>query len=290
VKAGKIIKGIRKSIANFVYEGKSFLEICEFIEESSRRERCQPAFPCNIGVNEVAAHYTASPNDKKVVTADSVVKLDFGVHINGHIADTAMTVILNQEYEPMLLAAEEAIDRVSKILSHGTNIKDVSMIIQKTIESYGYKSITNLCGHRVLPYVVHASPSIPNVYSPSISGKLEAGNVYAIEPFVTVKNAAGLVVEGEGGNIYHITKLKRPKDKMSRNFFEKIYRTYKTLPFTTRWFLKGADVETVKRNLGTLLTEKRIEAYPVFFERTRKPVVQAEHSFLITDKETIFLT
>jgi len=176
-----------------------------------------------------------------------------------------------------------------KIVSPGTKLRDVGMVIQRTIEAYGFKPIKNLCGHRIAPYIVHTSPSIPNVVSPLLSGKLEAGNVYAIEPFVTTKDAAALVVEGPCGNIYHLSRIKRPKDKMARKLFKRLYTTYKTLPFTTRWILEKTEDDT-KGSFKRLLTEKRVEGYPLYYEQTGKPVVQAEHSVLLTEKETIVLT
>jgi len=290
VKAGRVIRQVRNSITNLVDEGKTFIEICETIERAIGKKGCEPAFPCNIGVNEVAAHYTASPDDKNVIPANSVVKLDLGAHLEGYIADTSITVILNPEYEPMLLAAKEAVDRAINMIFPGTKIKDVSTIIQRTIESYGYKPITNLCGHRVMPYIIHVSPGIPNVASPFVYGKFESDNVYAIEPFVTTKDAAGIVVEGSWGNIYHLTKLKQPKDKMSKKLFDQIYDTYKTLPFTMRWLLKETNPKEVRRGFEILLREKRVEAYPILYEQTGRPVVQAEHSILLTKKEAITLT
>lgn len=290
VKAGNVIRQVRNSITNLVDEGKTFLEICENIELAIRKKGCEPAFPCNIGVNEVAAHYTASPDDKNVIPANSVVKLDLGAHLKGNIADTAMTVILNPEYEPMLMAAREAVDRAIKIITPGVKIKDVSRIIQRTIESYGYKPIANLCGHRIMPYIIHASPGIPNVASPFVFGKFESDNVYAIEPFVTTKDAAGIVVDGPCGNIYHLTKLKQPKDKMSRKLYDQIYSTYKTLPFTMRWLLEATNPEEVRKRFEILFRERRLGAYPILHEQTGKPVVQTEHTILLNEKETITLT
>jgi len=289
VKAGRTVKEIRSRIVNLVREGRSFLDICEDIEETTREKGCEPAFPCNIGVNEVAAHYTASVDDQNVIPADSVVKLDLGAHVDGYVADSAVTVILNPEYEPMLIAAEEALDRALKIISPGTKIRDVSMTIQRTIAAYGYQPISNLCGHGIKLYIVHASPSIPNVASPFLYGKLESDNVYAIEPFVTTKDAAAVVVDGPCGNIYHLTKLKRPKDENCEKLFDRIYSAYRTLPFTTRWILKETSNEA-SRSLERLLERRHVEAYPVFYERTGKPVVQAEHSILLTEKDVILLT
>jgi len=290
VRAGETIREVRDSIPNLVGEGKSFLDTCESVEGAIREKGCEPAFPCNIGVNEVAAHYTASPEDKNVIPSNCVVKLDLGAHFKGYIADSAITVILNAEYEPMLIAAREALDRALRIISPGTKIKDVSRIAERTIESYGYKPISNLCGHRIMPYVIHASPSIPNVISPFVFGKFDSDNIYAIEPFVTTKDAAGIVVNGPSGNIYRLARTKHPKDKASKMLFNQIYHTHRTLPFTLRWLLKGTSAEWFSKRFKILLRERRLESYPVLYEQSGRPVVQAEHSILLTEKETIILT
>jgi methionyl aminopeptidase len=290
VKAGSVIRQIRNSMTYLVDEGKTFLEICESIEGAIREKGCEPAFPCNIGVNEVAAHYTASPDDKNVIPAGSVVKLDFGARIEGNLVDAATTIILDPEYEPMFIAAREAVDRAVKVIVPGTKIKDVSRIIQRTIESYGYKPVANLTGHRIMPYIVHASPSIPNVASEFAFGKFDSGNVYAIEPFITTVDAAGVVVAGSCGNIYHIAKMKRLKDKESRDLLRSVYDNYKTLPFTLRWLLKETSPEEMRRGFNFLLIEGYVKDYPIFYEQTGRPVVQMEHSILLTDKETITLT
>jgi methionyl aminopeptidase len=290
VKAGKTVKEVRDSIHSFICKGESFLNICERVEEEIEKRGCKPAFPCNIGVNEIAAHYTASHNDNRTVPSNSVIKIDLGAHVNGYIADTATTVVRNSEYESMFVAAEEALDRAVKRISLGTKINDISRVIERTIESYGYKPISNLCGHKTTKYIVHSSPSIPNKSSLFSHGKLEPNNVYAVEPFVTTKDAAGIVVDGPPGNIYHLSKLKRPKNKKTRNLLASLHNKYRTLPFTTRWFFKESNTNDTKENFKILEREKRIESYPVFFEKTSKPVVQAEHSLLLTEKDVIKLT
>jgi methionyl aminopeptidase len=290
IQAGKIIRCVRESIPSIVKEGKTFFEICEHIEGEIRRKGGEPAFPCNIGVNNVAAHYTASPNDTHKIPADSVVKLDLGAHINGHIVDSAITVILDPKDDPMRIAAIEAVDQAIKHIAPGIQIMDVSRIIQRTIESYGYQPIRNLTGHGLKPYLIHTAPSIPNVTSPRVKGRFKANHVYAIEPFVTTPDADGFVIKGSPGNIYHIATLKRPKNKRSRKLLREIYGKYRTLPFTERWLPSQDPSRQTQIDFTALITEKRLKTYPVLYEKTRQVIAQAEHSILLTEHETILLT
>jgi methionyl aminopeptidase len=290
IKAGKIIRSVRESIPSFVKEGTSFSTICEHVEGAIRRKGGEPAFPCNIGVNDVAAHYTASPNDAHAIPAYSVVKVDLGAHINGHIADTAITVTLNPEDDPLRIAATEAVDQAIKHIAPGIQIQEISRIIQRTIESHGYQPIRNLTGHGLKPYLVHTPPSIPNVTSPRVMGRFKANHVYAIEPFVTSPDADGQVINGPPGNIYHITTLKHPKNKRSRKLLREIYATYRTLPFTTRWVSPQDVSSQIHPDFTALIREKRVKAYPVLCEKTGQSIAQTEHSVLLTEHETILLT
>jgi len=103
--AGRIASKVRKEIARVVKEGMRIIEVCEMAEAVIRRLGGKPAFPCNVSVNDVAAHYTSPPGDERRIPRKSVVKIDVGVHIDGYIADTAVTVCFNQEYMGMLQAS-----------------------------------------------------------------------------------------------------------------------------------------------------------------------------------------
>src|SRR5438445_13158799 len=90
-KSGLIIAKLRKEIPSIVKPGKPALKICVEIESRIRDLGGKPAFPVNIGINEIAAHYTAPPGDTVTIPARSMVTVDFGVHVNGYVTDTALT-------------------------------------------------------------------------------------------------------------------------------------------------------------------------------------------------------
>ena len=97
--AGRIARKARAEACSMIREATPLIEICEVVEDLIRREGAEPAFPCNIGINEVAAHYTSPPGDRSTIPPRSIVKVDLGVSLDGYIADTATSVALTPELE-----------------------------------------------------------------------------------------------------------------------------------------------------------------------------------------------
>ncbi|MCC6013692.1 MAG: type II methionyl aminopeptidase [Candidatus Verstraetearchaeota archaeon] len=282
IKAGKIVRNLLNRVRSFVKENMSLLELSEKIENEIRKLNGEPAFPCNIGIDEVAAHYTPSVNDNKKLAYGCLLKIDIGAHINGFIADAAITISLGSEYEEMIEVAKEALDKALSSISIGEKISNIGEIIEKTIKSYGYKPISNLTGHKISRYIIHAGVSIPNI-SGNAYGRIEPWSLYAIEPFVTLSEAKGEVVNGPLGNILQIIKIKGPKDSKLKEFFDLLFKKYKTLPFARRWIENQEYLDILKK-------DKLIYEYPVLIEASGFPVAQAEHTILTTDKEVIVIT
>lgn len=67
------------------------------------------AFPTGLCLNNIAAHWTPNPGGKEILfQQDDVLKVDFGVHVNGRIVDSAFTVAPNYVYDNLLAAAKAA--------------------------------------------------------------------------------------------------------------------------------------------------------------------------------------
>ncbi|MEM2272605.1 MAG: type II methionyl aminopeptidase [Candidatus Bathyarchaeia archaeon] len=291
IRAGRIAAKVREKMREIVREGMPLIDICEIAENMIREMGGNPAFPCNVSVNEIAAHYTSPPNSTIVVPEGSIVKIDIGVHINGYIADTATTICFNPEYENMIHAAERALETAIKVTRPGILISKISSEIQEVIERYGFKPVYNLCGHEIGRYQVHAGKSIPNVSHLSIE-RIRPGRVYAIEPFVTFKSAAGKVEDGAEKYIFRLIKTKCSlKNVEAKNLLRIIEDNFKTLPFAERWLDKICGYnESYRRAFLELLSSKCLMAYPVFIEVSRKPVAQAEHTIYVGEKDIIVLT
>ncbi len=64
IKAGKIASEVREMVRKKNWVGKTVYEICEEVEGEIIKRGAKCAFPVNTSINEVAAHYTAEPNDQ----------------------------------------------------------------------------------------------------------------------------------------------------------------------------------------------------------------------------------
>ncbi len=288
-RAGKIAMEVREEIKRTVKEGMLIIAICEKAEQLIRKKGGIPAFPCNVSVNEIAAHYTSPPKDKQKIPERSIVKVDIGVHVDGYIADTATSICFDPEHVDMVNTAEEALEKAVEILQPGLSTARFGSVIQKVIKTHGFKPISNLTGHLIRRYIIHAGKSLPNVFNLSAS-RIKEGEVYGVEPFVTVVDAAGKVENLREAHIFRYAKYKSLKDPYAKKILKYIRKNFQTLPFTERWLSKFFSSSSYKVAFSELLSSKAILGYPVFVEASRKIVAQAEHTILVTRDSCVVLT
>ena len=287
-RACKIAREIREEIRATVTEGMPIIDICEKVEGMTREKGGKPAFPCNVSVNEIAAHYTSPPNDTLTIPEKALVKVDIGVHVDGYIADTATTVCFDPEYDDMVNTAEEALQKAVEILRPGLSMTRFGSTIQKTIKTRGFKPVSNLTGHLIRRYIIHAGKSLPNAFNLSTS-RLKEGEVYGVEPFVTVANAAGRVDNLPEAHIFRYQKHKSLKNPYAKKILKYIKNNFMTLPFTERWLNKFMESSSYKSAFDELLSSKSVTSYPVFVEASRKPVAQAEYTIMIVKDGCVVL-
>ena len=287
--SGKILRETREEIRNFVREDMPIIEVCEKAEKTIMDKGGKPAFPCNVSINEIAAHYTSPPNDNRRIPRKSIVKVDIGVHVDGYLTDTAVTICFNPEYKSLVDTAEQALKTAINSIHPEMSTSKLGAIIEKTIKSHGFKPISNLTGHQVGRYLVHAGTSLPNVAQLSFS-KIKLGEVYAIEPFVTLPDAVGRVEDGEEATIFRFLKSKSLKNPYAKQLLKHIEENFRTLPFAERWLQGIVPKEHHREAFRELLSSKALMGYPIFVEVSRKPVAQAEHTVLIVEDGCVILT
>ncbi|MCK4477476.1 type II methionyl aminopeptidase [Candidatus Bathyarchaeota archaeon] len=287
--AGKIAREVRERMRRFVRVGMPIIEVCERAEGLIREKGGQLAFPCNVSINEVAAHYTSPPNDKSTIPPNSLVKVDIGAHLDGYIADTAVTICFNPEHENLMQAAQEGLKVAVKTIYAGISTSKLGSAIQKTIKAYGCKPVSNLTGHQIGRYLIHTGKSLPNV-SHIIGSKIREGEVVALEPFVTVANAAGKVKDGDETTIFRFVKRKSLQNTHAKHLLNYIEANFKTLPFSERWLNGVLSQENYVAAFHELLRSRCLMSYPIFIEASGKPVAQAEHTVLVVKNGCIVLT
>lgn len=290
IRAGQIAAQVRENARKKNHVGRTLYEICDSIESEINELGGRPAFPVNISLNEIAAHYTAEPNDQIVIKDTDVVKIDLGVHIDGYVADTAVTISYDSKYDQLIKIAELSLYEATKIAKLATKSSEIGKTIENTITYNGLKPIQNLSGHSLERYVIHAGKSIPNIktYGPSFS--LMPNQAYAIEPFVTTKDGLGIVYEGKIRNIFSLVSRKPTKNKDTDEFIIYLWNRFKTLPFALRWLVNDFAESKTREMLDYLIKKKNIRSYPILVEGNNKIVSQAEHTVFISENLSYIIT
>ncbi len=287
--SGKILRETREEMRSYVRENMPIIEVCEKAEGLIRQKGGKPAFPCNVSINEVAAHYTSPPGDIARIPEGSTAKVDIGVQVDGYVTDTAFTSAFSAEGRSMTATAELALKTLIDNIHGDMALGKIGGLIETTIRNRGFKPISNLTGHSVGRYLIHAGTSIPNV-SGFYPNKVKTGEVYAIEPFVTLPEAAARVEDSPKITIYRLLKAKSTKSEAAKKMLKHIETNFRTLPFAERWLIGVVPAEQHKAAFKELFASKAIMGYPVFVEATKKPVAQVEHTLLIKDEGCEVLT
>jgi methionyl aminopeptidase len=271
--AGEILAQVREEAADRVDVGVSHLEVAEFAEERIRELGGEPAFPVNISIDHEAAHATPSIDDDETF-GEEMVNLDIGVHIDGWLADTAITVDLSGN-DDLAAASAEALDAALDAVEDGVSTGEIGAAIEEVIDGYGFNPVVNLTGHGLGHWEQHTSPNIPN-REVSQGSTLEAGDVVAIEPFAT--DGSGKVTEGADEEIFALEREGTVRNRQARQALEQITEEFRTLPFATRWI--GSP--RAEMSLRRLKSQNIIHGYPVLQEDEGALVSQKEHTVIVT--------
>ena len=282
LQAGKIASQVKKYIKPLIKKDTLLLEIAEKIESKIIELKGKPAFPTNLSINEITAHYTPSYDDK--ILAHGLLKVDFGVHIDGYIADTAFSIDLenSEENKKLIQTAEQSLENATQLIKNSkqkTTLSEIGKTIQKTIESKGFSPIINLSGHSMEKYELHSGITIPNIDNKKTN--LLPKGLYAIEPFAT--SGSGKVYDGKPSGIYQLQAEKNVRSPLAREILHFIQEEYQTLPFCSRWIVK-------KFGQSSLFALKQLEEignlhhFSQLIESSRNKVAQAEHTIFIGDE------
>lgn len=282
-KAGEISKQVKKEVLERIKPGMRILELAEFIEKRILELGGKPAFPVNIGINDITAHYTPKSDDATVIKAGDLVKIDQGIHVDGWVADMAYTYC--SEKSELIKVVEKALETGVKTIRMGVKISEISHAISEAVGSAGFGVIVNLTGHGLDQYVIHGPPTIPNVKNDS-QQVLKEWDVVALEPFVCETN--GYVKESEPVEIFSFLQPRPARLPEARNILDLASDEYNGLPFCKRWLVKkGFSPFKVSFALKQLEVSNAVKGYPVLRERSGLAVAQAEHTIIVMEKPVI---
>ena len=289
MKAGKIAGKVLSLIEGEVKPGVKVLKICKLAEEKIMEFGASGiAFPCNVSINEEAAHYTSPHSDTKVFPNTGLVKVDIGAHVNGYISDTAITVDLDGSYEKYIVAAKNALEAAIETVRPNVRLGEVGRAIESTIKKQGLKPIHQLSGHQLKPWTLHAGKNVPNV-GMKVSSTMNLGETYAIEPFAT--NGNGTIKSGPYAYIFsNNMKNKKKLDRDTLRVRNAARQMFKTLPWAGRWLhgkITGVDVDVA---INALQRAGAIHGYSVLYEGKDGMVSQFEHSVFVGPEGAIVST
>ncbi len=280
-KAGEAAKAVREIARKMVQPGTPIIDICERIESELLNRGVGLSFPCNVSINNIAAHYTSPPDDKTLINENDVVKIDFGAHFDGYIADTAFTISFSSVHDKLVEASEKALEVAIEMIKPGVETKVIGEKIEETIKGYGFRPIKDLSGHLLDQYILHSSKIIPNISIPH-GPKIEEGEVYALETFATT--GSGSVTEAPYAYIYSLMPLRIPlRFKGSRQVLGLVQKEFKTLPFAERWLAKKVSKAGRKLAIKELTEKGLFRSYNVLSDRKGSLVSQAEDTLIVLE-------
>jgi len=291
VKAGEIAKEVKAFARDLIEPGMKLIDVAEGIDAKIVELGGEIAFPVNLSLNEIAAHYTPAPGDDKI--AEGILKIDVGVCVDGYIADTAFSVDLTSdgEFGDMMELNKKILSDISEIVKPGVLVKDIGDVAMDSLEKWNsekgssFAIIKSLSGHSLGQNDIHAGLTISNYRN---DNRAELSGAFAIEPFVT--SGVGDIYEGEPGGIYVLQADKPVRDRDAREVLNYIKETFITRPFCLRFLVKEFEKFSVNRLrfiLRGMVKTGILHEYPMLIEKSRKPVSQFENTFVVADEKVV---
>lgn len=310
----EIHRQVRQWAQKNIKPGQTLTEIAEGIEDSVRALTGHQGleegdnllggmgFPTGLSINHCAAHYTPNAGNKMVLQQEDVMKVDFGVHINGRIVDSAFTMAFDPTYDNLLLAVKEATNAGVREAGIDVRMSDIGAAIQEVMESYEctikgqtypVKAIRNLNGHTIGQYQIHGGKSVPIVKGGDQT-KMEEGETFAIETFGSTGKG---YVRDDMETSHYAKNMDTPKVSLrvdsAKKLLNSITKNFGTLPFCRRYldrlghdkYLLGVSCARADRvllfinifQLNNLVQAGIVEAYPPLCDIKGSYTAQYEH-------------
>jgi len=284
-KAGKIAQEVKKFIKPKIKVGAKAIDIISTTEGKIEELEGNCAFPVNLSINNIAAHYTSPLKDDGLTINDGdIVKIDLGVHIEGYIVDTAFSINLNENksLENIIQATEVALEAAKMMAKPKVHTKEMGKKIESIVKGFKYNPIKELGGHQIERWTVHGEKSLPELGTQG-GDIMEDGEVFSIEIFAST--GEGTVHNTRNAFIYELNPyagrvpLRRKTSKQLLGFINK---NYKTLPFAERWLAKEFRMG-IAFGLQELVQQGKLQAHYVLAEKKGVFVAQSEETILITE-------
>lgn len=311
-RAAEVHRQVRQHARRSIKPGMTMTSIAELIEDSTRKlvevdgtyiskgpgyPKTGIGFPTGLSLNHCAAHYTPNAGDTRVLGESDVLKVDFGVHVNGRIVDSAFTLSMDHKWDKLLEAVKDATETGVREAGIDVRVGDIGGAIQEVMESYEVevdgkthqvKSIRSLTGHNIIPYSIHGTKAVPIVKSKDQT-KMEEGDYFAIETFGSTGRGE---IHDEGETSHYARNMEytpRPLRLASaKKLLSTINREFGSIPFCRR-YLDRLGEQNYLLGLRELVKEGIVQAYPPLSDVKGCMTAQFEHTILLrpTCKEVV---
>lgn len=254
------------------------------------------AFPTCISVNNCVAHNSPAADDEaasQTIKLGDVVHIDLGIHVDGYCAQVAHTVQVTENNElgvdekaaKVIAATHSILNTAMRKMRPGTNVYEVTEIIEKAAAHYGVTPVDGVLSHMVKRYIVDGFRCIPQkkVAEHLVHDyTLEAGQVWTLD--VVMSSGKGKLREGDTRPAVHKVALDANytlKMESARELQREIDAKYQTFPFALR------NVETKRARLGLseMVKHNTVVPLPVLYERNDEVVGHFKITVLITGKK-----
>ena len=312
IKGAYCHKNVGKFIRNNIKENMSLENIAKIIENKIKEEikynSKEPiskgiAFPVGLSLNNCAAHYCPNYNENPIYyTENDILKIDYGVHFEGVIIDSAFTISKNPNYEEFINISRNLTNYAVSLCGPDAILGEIGTCIEEYIKSkeieingkvYTLKTMSDLSGHKIKPYEIHAGVAVPNI-SILYPLRMNEEEFYAIEPFITT--GEGLSIYKEPNSHYMLNKTYQNNlkilNKTDKFLLNIIKNNYFTLPFCQRWLyeLETNIIFDINLTLKSLNNKNILNTYPPIYDIEDSIISQFEHTIYVKDNGIINLT
>lgn len=191
--AGRLAAEVLEMIAPHIQVGVTTGELDRLCHEHIVEK--QQAIPACIGyhgyqhatcisVNDVICHGIPS-FDKKLKNND-IINIDVTVIKDGFYGDTSMMFIVGQPTilgERLCRITQESLYLALNMVKPGIRLRTIGKAIQDFVESHGFSSVRDYCGHGIGENF-HEAPQVLHYDADDGGLVLQAGMTFTIEPMV----------------------------------------------------------------------------------------------------------
>ena len=322
INGGKIHQTVKKHIKNIIKPNISLIDLANNIEnkikdltnyKSNIPLNSGIAFPTGLSINNCVAHWTPKINNTRILLENDVIKIDYGIHINGSIIDSAFTHTFNSKYNTLLESSRTSTDIAIKLCRPDMLLAEIGREIEENMRSYeieldneiyNIKPVKSLCGHLINKYEIHGDKIIPNIYLKNYNKKITSNEFYAVETFATT--GTGETYEDIDDCSHYMINYTNNFKKCdipnnSQNMYKFIIKYFNTLAFCDRWII-GKSLKKNKNNeiledtnlnkyLNNLHKTKILNLYPPIYDTDRKSYsAQFEETIYVDELKTIILS